>query len=197
MSDQDRPTHRADFMAGGAALQERLVVVNALKARRCQKTFRAQATPVRLWSVMQGRRPEILSEWVSTRSSPREANLLLARWKDRALDVKYGLAHHARRCQGHSTRTFHRSRGAIIVRLSGRRDGRVCRSSALPGAPPAPGFGCLGEMLSQIFIESPPSRVALRCATAPRMPLSCGVDVFTEKVRRARMNRIGKQSGSR
>jgi hypothetical protein len=75
-------------MAGRAALQDRRVIVNALKARRCQKTYRVQEIP--LWSVVQGASP-ILSEWVSTRSNPWGSDLLLARWKDWAPDVKYGV----------------------------------------------------------------------------------------------------------
>jgi hypothetical protein len=83
-------------MAGRAALQECLVIVNALKVRRCQKNVLSSSNTTAAL-VCDAARPETLSERVSARSSPREANLL-ARWRDRALDIKYGVEHHARGC---------------------------------------------------------------------------------------------------
>jgi tellurite resistance-related uncharacterized protein len=139
-------------MAGRAALQGRLVIVNALKARRCQKTYRVQEIP--LWSV-QGA-SQILSEWVSTRSNPwgQIFSLLVGKIGRRTSNM----ASNSRTRLHRLTPSLDDFTDRVVQSLIDCHvsQGEACLPifSVAEGAPPDPRFGCLREMLSQIFIGS-------------------------------------------
>ena len=188
MSDQDRPPIERTLWLVAPRFKNASSASRLSKRIVAKKHIGLKQRPVRLWSVMLGapKRSKSLpaavpyvqifsllvgeiGRWTSTTAS----NLTQAAASG---DTQLG--------------RFHRSRGTMIA-----REGEACLPIFSVAGARRHGFRCLHEMLSQIFYRDHCHR-RWRLGV-PLTPLSHGVHVSPREFVAPRMNRIGKQSGSR